>query len=204
MIDYDCDYEAPLMPYSLYVYIEEKVVELFIKLNITKFPIKPTRIAKALNIKTKPYKKLDDKIKNYLLSKEIYGVGLYDNKKGCYCIYYDGGPTNARSRFTLMHEIGHYVLGHKEESDLAEKMADYFAGYALAPMPIMSLCNCFCIQTVIKTFNISKACAEVCYSRRLNWDKYSKYLKPHEEKLLRQFNLPIKKIDYNYIDDDIF
>ena len=86
-----------------------------------------------------------------------------------------------------MHEIGHYVLGHKEPSALAEKMADYFAGYALAPTPIIATKHCYSVTDIENAFRVSKMCAEVCYSRWLNWEKYCKQAKDYEVELLKQF-----------------
>ena len=34
---------------------------------------------------------------------------------------------------TIMHEIGHIVLDHSEDSELAEKEVKFFAKYALVP-----------------------------------------------------------------------
>ena len=138
MTDYVDLCEPIKMSSKMYSYIEEKVVELFINLNITSFPIKPRQIAKKLGIKTKTYKKLGEELRNKLIKNEVYGF-TYENKKSNVCIIaYEGTASNKRTRFTIMHEIGHYVLKHKEPSALAEKMADYFAGYALAPTPLMS------------------------------------------------------------------
>ena len=39
--------------------------------------------------------------------------------------------------FTIMHEIGHIDMGHKHGSQLAEVIANHYAGYALAPSPLI-------------------------------------------------------------------
>lgn len=71
-------------------------------------------------------------------TKTIYGYSLFDTKNMEYVIYYDdvNAGTN-KQRFSVAHEIGHIVLGHIDEgiedSEKAEKEADYFAGYLLCP-----------------------------------------------------------------------
>ena len=44
------------------------------------------------------------------------------------------GQAWVRHRFSLAHELGHHLLGHRHgESDLAEKQANIFAGALLVP-----------------------------------------------------------------------
>ena len=70
--------------------------------------------------------------------KDIYGYTFFDENKMEYVIYYD--DVNAglnKQRFSVAHEIGHIVLGHVdngvENSEKAEREANYFAGYLLCP-----------------------------------------------------------------------
>lgn len=71
-------------------------------------------------------------------TKDVYGYTFFDFNRSEYVIYYD--DVNAgrnKQRFSVAHEIGHIVLGHIEKgienSDEAEKEANYFAGYLLCP-----------------------------------------------------------------------
>jgi Zn-dependent peptidase ImmA (M78 family) len=44
------------------------------------------------------------------------------------------GQARVRQRFSLAHEIGHHLLGHRHgESELAERQANIFAGALLVP-----------------------------------------------------------------------
>ena len=51
-------------------------------------------------------------------------------------VVYNERKNYGRVNHTIMHEIGHIVLGHTEDSDLAEAEVSFFAKYALAP-PIL-------------------------------------------------------------------
>lgn len=70
----------------------------------------------------------------YLGEKEVFGFTVYDTKRSKFVIYIDdvSAKTN-KQRFSLAHEIGHIVLGHKTDSKDNEIEADYFAGYLLCP-----------------------------------------------------------------------
>lgn len=81
--------------------------------------------------KVKEFKEINE-------SKDVYGYTFFDYKKMEYVIYYD--DVNAgrnKQRFSVAHEIGHIVLGHIdkgiEDSEEAEREANYFAGYLLFP-----------------------------------------------------------------------
>lgn len=52
-------------------------------------------------------------------------------------LYNENIVSNERKRFTIAHEIGHIVLGHKEHSDNNEKEADTFASQLLLPHCIL-------------------------------------------------------------------
>lgn len=41
-------------------------------------------------------------------------------------IFYNDSRDRRRIRFTILHEIGHFVFGHCRRSDLAEAMANFF------------------------------------------------------------------------------
>lgn len=88
---------------------------------------------------------------------------LLDSEEGClwmrsdgqYIILYNDAVDNTgRIRFTLAHELGHYLLKHNEKSkktllarysltseeyDIFEKEANYFAKRLLAPIPLVDL-----------------------------------------------------------------
>lgn len=78
---------------------------------------------------------------------------LHYEEDGKYILYFNDTLANKnRIRFTIAHELGHYVMGHLknnsranisrysltiEENRLYEKEADHFAGKLLAPIPLV-------------------------------------------------------------------
>ena len=75
-----------------------------------------------------------------------------------------------------MHEIGHIVLGHTEDSELAEAEVKFFAKYALAPPVLMEKYNVTNIVDVLSHFDISMEAAyrkrknDICRHSRLHQD----------------------------------
>ena len=88
-----------------------------------------------------------------------------------------------------MHEIGHIVLNHTEDSELAEKEVKFFAKYALAPPALIHKLKLNNPESISRIFEISYEAA--CYA----YDYYKKWLRfgnsdytDYECQLLRLFD----------------
>lgn len=124
----------------------------------------------------------------YLRINEYDAVNYFDERINRYVIFYDDLPSLQRQRFSIMHEIGHILLGHKQESDLARIQANYFAAYALAPSPLIYLYEVEDFIELSQVFNISQECAMLCATRYNNWLHYGgKKFLSYEEELIQLF-----------------
>nr|WP_288830090.1 ImmA/IrrE family metallo-endopeptidase [uncultured Clostridium sp.] len=85
---------------------------------------------------------------------------LYNEEKG-YC-------TN---RFTIAHEIGHIMLGHKTDDSVAEREANCFARNLLCPVPVINSFNITDIYDYMGWFHISDLMAENCI-KNISSDRY--------------------------------
>lgn len=85
---------------------------------------------------------------------------LYNEEKG-YC-------TN---RFTIAHEIGHILLGHKTDDSVAEREANCFARNLLCPVPVINGFNITDINDYTGWFHISDLMAENCI-KNISSDRY--------------------------------
>lgn len=171
-----------------YEEIERKVVDLYIEQNIHSLPIDPFEIIKKRKYEFVPFSKLKLDFLEETFDKQNDAFSFYSTVDKTYIIAFDDSKSFDRLRFTLMHEIGHIDLGHKGESDLARRMADYFAGYALAPSPLI---DCFTgedTNAIRYTFGVSNHCAEICATRYSNWLEYGdRELRDYEKKLVSLF-----------------
>lgn len=82
-----------------------------------------------------------------------------------------------RQRFTIAHELGHYILSHTGRTEAEEREADCFARNLLAPrqMAIYHGIDFADYQTV---FGISAAAARVCMDKREEDERLSAGLYP--------------------------
>jgi predicted transcriptional regulator len=91
---------------------------------------------------------------------------------GVLTIYLPRHTSRARDRFTVAHELGHYILHHNTQgeevrfnrsgSDLAEIEANWFAAAFLMPEePFRDACRHQHLHMVAYKFNVSLSAAEV-------------------------------------------
>lgn len=177
-----------IMPERIYRNIEESAVNLYQELKINNAAFDVFDVANRKGYKVIPYSMLNRMKREYLRDNGFDAVNFYDKRINRYVIIYDDMPSLQRQRFSIMHEIGHILLGHKQESDLARIQANYFAAYALAPSPLIHLYDIEDYIELAETFNISQECAMLCASRYNNWLQYgSKEFLPYEHKLIQLF-----------------
>lgn len=74
-----------------------------------------------------------------------------------------------RTRFSLMHELGHYLLGHHLGSPGEEAEANHFAGYLLAPRPYFPYVGSINLRTISFCFDISRRAAEIARENYYSW-----------------------------------
>lgn len=179
-----CYVQIPKRRYSA---IEKKVVELYDACGVNTIPLNPISILETKGYILRRYSDLDCDVLNDLLAakSDLEAFNFLNPYIQKYVIYYNSNQNIKRIRFTLMHEIGHIVLGHKEESPLAKKEADFFAAYALAPYPLINFKECEDCIDVEKIFDVSAQCAQIAFASYQNWYKFGgNDYKTHELKLI--------------------
>lgn len=110
--------------------IKEKVLDVYKECNIHTFPIDCFAILSHYGIRTITY----CEVKNN--NPELYqAIANYSNDAFRFrmSVYYNSSNSSGRIRFSLMHELGHYILDHREECLNNENEADCFASYMIAP-----------------------------------------------------------------------
>ena len=177
--------------YDTYEEIKIKIVSLFKQYNITSVPIDCFKLASNMGFELIPYSNLSDKkleaVKK-LSGGDGYTIDIVDS--GRKIIFYDDTACLGRQRFTILHELGHYILDHRERSDLAEAEADFFAKYAIAPPPIIYGLEIDNYVDISDIFVTSKECAFYLMESFVKWINYGpKYFTNYEWDLLHLFNL---------------
>lgn len=162
------------LPTYVYQKIERTVAELFARLSVRAAPINPFEIARKLGHELVPFSALSLDAARTLRKMGKDGTSHYDPNNRRFVIYYDDCVSVSRARFTVMHEIGHILLEHRADSELAEVMANCFAAYALAPTPLIALYGCEDYIDIERRFAVSSECAMYRFDAFRLWCRYSK------------------------------
>ena len=170
MFEQDC-LNHVLLPAKLYDKIESDVADLFMDLNIREYPVDPMQIALDLGYDLVPFTQMPKEVKRELIFKDIDGISHYDPERKKFVIYYRPNGMKERLRFTIGHEIGHIRMKHRHESELARRIADYYAAYLLAPTPWIAHAGSEDYTDVARTFFLSDPCAMICFERYERWSR---------------------------------
>lgn len=90
-----------------------------------------------------------------------YGFTIKDKNSSKNLIIYNDLKDETIVRFTLAHELGHYVLHHTNDDDISNKEANCFARNLLCPIPVIDALQLSSVREYTDTFWISEPAATV-------------------------------------------
>jgi Zn-dependent peptidase ImmA (M78 family) len=167
--------------------IKRIVVRMYVKYGITCVPVNGFEIASKMGIRVIPYSAIPEN-KRWLLFKKSEDGFCVERNPGEWYIYYNDARDYGRVNNTIMHEIGHIVLDHSEDSELAEKGVKFFAKFALAPPVLVHKFKLASAEEIADIFEISFEAACYAYSYYKKWLRYgSSEYTDYEEVILRLF-----------------
>lgn len=119
--------------------IEVEIVEMLKDYGRAMYPMSIGKVAEALGIDIVPYSSLDERERRLALaaSGDAFGIHNADFTIAKIVVNDMTGSYYNRSRFPGAHEVGHIHLEHTEDTPNRETEADYYAGYLLAPHPLI-------------------------------------------------------------------
>lgn len=140
-----------------------------------------------MGVKVVPYSAIPEN-KQWLLLKKSEDGFCVERNPGEWFIFYNDTKVYGRINNTIMHEIGHIVLEHSEDSELAEKEVKFFAKFALAPPVLIHKFKLSEPMEIADVFEISCEAACNAYSYYKKWLRYggSEYT-DYEETILQLF-----------------
>lgn len=159
------------LSYARYEEIKKSVVDTFVKFDVSCVPVNGFELAIKMGIKVIPYSAIA-KSKRYLLLKKSADGFCVEKEINEWYIFYNDKRDFGRINNTIMHEIGHIVLDHSEDSELAEKEVKFFAKYALAPPVLIHRLTFKNPSKIAEVFDISYEAAYYAYLYYEKWLKY--------------------------------
>ena len=151
--------------------IKENAVNMYEKYNISCIPISAFEIATKMGVTVVPYSAYSFE-KQILMLKESEDGFVVEKTDGSFFIFYNDKKSYGRINNTIMHEIGHIILQHTEDSELADKEVKFFAKYALAPPVLIHKLGYKNALTISDAFDISYEAAKYALIYYQKWLQY--------------------------------
>ena len=148
--------------------IKRAVVNMFVHYGVSCLPINGFEIASKMGVRIIPYSAFVLSTRRLLLKKSEDGFSL-QRDSGEWIIYYNDAKRYRRINNTIMHEIGHIVLDHTEDSQLAEKEVNFFAKYALVPPVLVHKLKIDSPGEIVKFFEVSFEAADYALKYYRKW-----------------------------------
>ena len=162
-----------------YNYIRKKSAEVIIECNVKSFPIDCFQILKHYKHKIYTYSEL------YKKNIELYDMCLSYSEDAFLSgsmklIAYNDKKPERRIRFSLMHELGHHILKHKNDTPENESEANFFANNMLAPRLAILYSKINTESEVSELFDISSSdahrtaqdfyiwCKDICRTKKMH------------------------------------
>lgn len=146
-------------------------MDMFVKYDVSCVPVNGFELATKMGIKVIPYSAIPESKRWLLLKKSEDGFSVEKNI-GEWYIYYNDKKDYGRINNTIMHEIGHIVLDHSEDSEMAEKEVKFFAKYALVPPVLVHKLKLDNPMDIAEIFEVSFEAACYAYSYYKKWLQY--------------------------------
>lgn len=165
--------------------IKNTILQTYTDLKVRSFPFSCSSILEQYQFKVNSYSYLRSK------NRELYEICqkfTHDAFTFGPVICYNDAMPEERIRFSLMHELGHFLL-HTE----SETAANQFASHILAPRCIISKLNMKDAKEVAQFFFISKEAASYALKDAINADSRMEQ-DQSDVFLLRHFYEPAKQI----------
>ena len=136
------------MNYNHYSRARDASWEIIIRFRISALPVQVSGIARGLGMVLIPYSKAPDSVRGIIRQQlQFESDGFLIRDSDAPTIYYNDRCSIGRQRFTVAHELGHYVLRHPgsrinreprgDDPDDTEAEANVFAARLLAPACVL-------------------------------------------------------------------
>ncbi|MDO5576216.1 MAG: ImmA/IrrE family metallo-endopeptidase [Fibrobacter sp.] len=160
-----------------YAFCDFKILEVLKKCQIHSFPVDCERLLDIYCCNCIPYSSLSSR--EQLLCHQFPKDAVLVNDKGFLKLFYDDSQCDTRIRFSWMHGLGHFVLGHLDpmysaslSEEEKEQEANYFASNLLAPHLAIYYSGLRTPEVVADVFSISNKTASYALKNFYRWFAY--------------------------------
>lgn len=177
-------------------------IEVLCDYNITEFPLNEKAVCQMIGVKLVPYSAYSDDDIRLLMKKSKDAFYIPPTKSTPPTIVYNDFVENdGRKRFSIFHEIKHYVNGDTEEGCYNDNMADYFGRYIMCPIPLLIKRGIDDKLSIISDFGLSDEAAGYALNNARNRRAtYGNHIFEYEKPLIELLHPEIKQTnEYDFL-----
>lgn len=157
-----------------YTAISQKVAEVLTECHVTSFPVDCFALLESYGYRVFTYQELEDKSHEVYEMCISYSEDAFQNGSQKVIAYNEQMPPG-RVRFSLMHELGHFLLNHRSSQPWVEKEANYFASHLLAPRIAIHYAGCKNCRDVADRFDMTMEAADYAFQDYRRWRRMATY-----------------------------
>ena len=162
---------------SEYDEIVKEIIPIYSDYDIKSFPLDLERICRLLGVALIPYSECGPEAKDLLLKKTKKGFFVRGTHESAPAIYYNDYMVSVgEMRYTIAHEIKHYVYDECADDTDSDDLADYFARFFLCPIPYLIVKGIHSQDDIKSHCNVSLTAASNAASNireRMRWRGYT-------------------------------
>jgi len=172
--------------------LKQSVVDAFRQLGYIRLPVEPSELLEAHGIQTLAYQSAYDSLSLdglMALCKSPSGISFTLTANGCDLRFVACNlqESPGRVRFTKLHEAGHLLRGHLQDSELAEVEANFWAKYAIAPPVLVEELDLTTVEEIVQQFGTSAECATYILQQHSNWLRHRQDDKAIDDSILELY-----------------
>ena len=156
--------------------IVKEIILIYIDYNIKSFPLDLEMICRLLGVSLVPYSECGPEAKDLLLKKTKKGFFVRGAAGRTPTIYYNDYEVSVgEMRYTISHEIKHYVYDECDADNENDDLADYFARFFLCPIPYLIIKGILSPNDVVSHCKVTLTAAGNAasnISERMRWHGY--------------------------------
>jgi Zn-dependent peptidase ImmA (M78 family) len=178
---------------NVYDDIVNTIIDIYIDYDIRTFPIDEREVCDKMGVVLIPYSEIEEKPRKILIKRSPYGFFVKAINSNPPKIYYNDISRNKGSiRFTIFHELKHYVF--EDEDDSKDDLADYFSRYFMCPIIYLILNEIDTVDKIMAYCGTSKEAAKnvsINITNRRN--KHGREIFDFEKRLIEHLNPKLLK-----------
>ena len=173
---------------NVYEEICKEIINIYLDYGFCEFPLDEKKVCNKMGVALVPYSSYEKEYQKLLRKKSPNGFFVKGTSETSPTIYYnDKRESEGEIRFTIFHELKHFVYNENSDDNDKDDLADFFARYFMCPIPYLLLKGIKSFNEIISFCGVSKsAAANVTSNLENRKSRYGDQIFDYEIPLIEQ------------------